>query len=106
MEPCNYSYFDHELISSLLFVLGRVSVCSSVQFLRDVDKCLEETKCDSIMIVGKTLHILHTVLYVLIMIMQSRVRYVTVHFTNTITQTAVYLPNYTAYWTLNYATMK
>ena len=56
-------YFDHALVSSLLFVLGRVSVWSSVQFLRDVDQCVEETKCDGIMIAGKTLDILHSVLY-------------------------------------------
>ena len=33
----------------------------------EVDQCVEETKCDGIMIAGKTLDILHTVLYVLIM---------------------------------------
>ena len=31
---------------------------------------------------------------------------VTVHFMGTITRTSVYSPLYTAYWTLNYATMK
>ena len=56
------TYFDHELVSSLLFVLGRMSVFQCFVF-RDIDQCLKETKCDGIMIAGKTLDILHSVLY-------------------------------------------
>ena len=55
-------YFDHVLVWSFLFVFREsvsVPVFSNgnIQFLRDVDQCLEETKCDGIMIAGKTLDI-------------------------------------------------
>ena len=50
----------------IICVRESVSVFQCLVF-RDIDQCVEETKCDGIMIAGKTLDILHTVLYVLIM---------------------------------------
>ena len=42
-----YTYVFRENVSVPVFSNG------NIQFLRDVDKCLEETKCDGVMIAGK-----------------------------------------------------